>query len=123
MEVAINVNSKSLKFVRCRRPSGVDLQSKVLNGLFYHAVYMRTEEQMWSKINSWGHAHQTHPKDWFQNVWQQWNQDTRNLHYSRGGPVFKAVEEILPDEINKIVTAIKEAVENAPSFTLEERDE
>ena len=123
MEVAVNVNS-DLEFFRCRRPrlNVGNVKSTTLNGLFYHAVYMRTPEQMWSKINSWGHAKELKQAQyWFVNIWSRWTPETERLHYSRTGPVFKAVEQDLPNNVKEIIDAIRRTVEESPEVSFPEQ--
>lgn len=76
-EVAINLN-RGIRFTRCRRPSGNT--SKVLGALCHHASYVLTDEECWSKINTWGHAHQFNTKKWFDEKWVNWTEQTTHLH-------------------------------------------
>ena len=76
-EVALNINSGN-RFTRCRRPTGKKI--KQLGSLCFHASYVLTDDECWSKINTWGHAHQFNRKRWFDNIWKNWKIGTKNLH-------------------------------------------
>ena len=78
-EIAINVN-KNLRFERCRRPNGKNV--KKLKYLCYHPSYVLSDEECWSKINTWSHAHQFEPKVWYDDKWLNWGLNTTNLHPS-----------------------------------------
>ena len=108
MEVAINLHTPGIHFRRCRRPLGsFPLKARVLPGKFYHGAYIREPEQMWHKLNSWGHAHQIkNAKDWYENIWLNWTPDKRQLHYSRTGPVNQAKKIELPQNIKEILNAL-----------------
>jgi hypothetical protein len=88
-EIAVNLN-KNLTFVRSRRANGNKI--KQLNYLCYHASYVLSDEECWSKINTWSHAHQFEPINWFNNKWKNWNLNTTNLHPSCFSAWYKAVE-------------------------------
>jgi len=76
-EVALNLKYNN-RFVRCRRPSGTKIkQSSSICG---HASYVLTDKECWSKINTWGHAHQFNKDVWYKNKWINWNEDTTDLH-------------------------------------------
>jgi hypothetical protein len=76
-EIAVNLKTNH-RFVRCRRPSGTKV--KQLNYMCYHASYVLTDDECWSKINTWGHAHQFDTKKWYDNKWVNWDKKTENLH-------------------------------------------
>jgi hypothetical protein len=76
-EICVNLSFNN-KFVRCRRPSGKNI--KQLSSICGHASYVLTDEECWSKINTWGHSHQFNKKDWYKNKWINWNENTIDLH-------------------------------------------
>jgi len=76
-EVCVNLKHEN-RFVRCRRPSGSHI--KQLNSICGHASYVLTDEECWSKINTWGHAHQFDKEHWYKNKWLNWNENTLDLH-------------------------------------------
>jgi len=76
-EVALNLKHNN-RFVRCRKPSGTKI--KQLSSICGHASYVLTDEECWSKINTWGHAHQFNKDVWYKNKWLNWNEDTMDLH-------------------------------------------
>lgn len=76
-EICVNLRYNN-RFVRCRRPSGSRI--KQLNVMCGHASYVLTNEECWSKINTWGHAHQFNTAWWYENKWLNWNENTIDLH-------------------------------------------
>jgi hypothetical protein len=77
LQVALNLKTNN-RFVRCRRPSGDKI--KTLTSVCGHASYVLTDEECWSKISIWGHAHQINKDAWFNNKWKNWDENTTNLH-------------------------------------------
>ncbi len=45
----------------------------------YHASYVLSNDELRTKIQIWGHAHQVVP-GWFEEKWLNWQPDTINLH-------------------------------------------
>jgi len=76
-EVCINLKHNN-RFVRCRRPSGK--RFKQLSSVCGHASYVLSDEECWSKINTWGHAHQFDKNAWYRDKWLNWNENTLDLH-------------------------------------------
>ena len=76
-EVCVNLKYNN-RFVRCRRPSGSKI--KQLSSVCGHASYVLSDDECWSKINTWGHAHQFNKEEWFKNKWKNWTEDTIDLH-------------------------------------------
>jgi len=76
-EVCVNLRYNN-RFVRCRRPSGTRI--KELTSLCGHASYVLGDEECWSKINTWSHAHQFNRSQWFRDKWINWTENTIDLH-------------------------------------------
>jgi len=76
-QVAVNCNS-NIAFESARATT--EARELTLDCLCYHASYVLTDEEVWSKISTWGHAHQFDRKKWFETVWKQWTPRSRNLH-------------------------------------------
>ena len=76
-EVCINLH-KDQRFIRCRRPSGT--KNYQLDSLCYHMSNVLTDQECWTKINTWGHSHQFSVGQWFQEKWLNWNENTLDLH-------------------------------------------
>jgi hypothetical protein len=76
-EIAINLN-RNVRFVSLRKPSGNKV--KQLNSLCYHASYVLSDDECWSKINTWGHSHQFNTKSWFDNKWLNWKPGDTCMH-------------------------------------------
>ena len=77
-EIVVNLNRNN-RFTRCRIPSGKD-RFKIKDILCYHTSYVLTDGECWSKINTWGHAHQFDTKKWYDTKWLNWNENIENLH-------------------------------------------
>lgn len=99
-ECAIDLHCPETTFKRCRRPdpAGKVLRCRMVKGIFHHAAYCRTPEQMWAKCRSWGHAHQIkEAKRWYDEKWHGWTPETRHLHYDmERGSDFEALPYDLP---------------------------
>lgn len=79
-EICINLK-KDVRFNRCRIPNKSDwFMIPLENGVCYHGSYVLTDDEVWKKINTWGHAHQFNTKEWFEQKWLNWNKDSKNLH-------------------------------------------
>lgn len=50
-----------------------------LPGLCYHLSYVMSDEEMYSKIGTWGHSHQV-GKNWYKWKWLGWDETTRNIN-------------------------------------------
>lgn len=46
----------------------------------HHFSYVRTDEEMWDKINAFSHASEFDLEYWYNNVWKIWEPRMRNLH-------------------------------------------
>lgn len=100
-EICVNLKYNN-RFVRCRRPSGNKI--KLLTSICCHASYVLTDEECWSKINTWGHAHQFNKEEWFKNKWKNWTENTINLHPIVPHDWYKAIEfnKNLPEVLKDI---------------------
>jgi hypothetical protein len=77
-EFAINLRLDGVRFIRARIPN---LQRRWhLPGVCYHLSYVLTDEEVLTKIHTWGHADQFDRQKWFERKWLKWNQKTENLH-------------------------------------------
>jgi hypothetical protein len=76
-EFAINCNS-SVKFVRSRTTNANTIYQ--LPGLCYHLSYVLTDDEVYRKINTWGHAHEFDTKSWYRRKWLKWNESMTDLH-------------------------------------------
>jgi len=77
LAVAVHLNEHTAFDRRPRRPTGVrrDLPDDIY---FWHMGYVLSDERMWEKINTFGHAREIVP-GWFQEKWLNWTPETRNL--------------------------------------------
>lgn len=76
-EIVINLN-RNVNFISLRKPSGNKV--KQLNSLCYHASYVLSDDECWSKINTWGHSHQFDTKKWFNDKWINWEPGNTCMH-------------------------------------------
>ncbi|NJO61954.1 MAG: hypothetical protein HC836_28045 [Richelia sp. RM2_1_2] len=102
-EFAINLK-RGVRFASKRRPNKNDVYViPPAIGVCYHGSYVLTNEELLTKINTWGHAHQMNPTEWYNNVWVKWNENSVNLH-PINPPAWsktKRVEFILPEVLKK----------------------
>ncbi|MCK9416554.1 hypothetical protein M0Q97_07855 [Candidatus Dojkabacteria bacterium] len=94
-EVCVNLKYNN-KFIRCRKPSGTKI--KQLTSICGHASYVLTNEECWSKINTWGHAHQFDSKKWYNDKWLLWNENTIDLHPINPSSWYKTIKT--PENLN-----------------------
>ena len=76
-EVAINCKH-NVRFTRARVPNSQNYF--LLDVLCYHGSYVSTDDEMYRKIHTWGHAHQFDRDMWYQNKWLRWTESTEGLH-------------------------------------------
>lgn len=71
-----------------------------LKGLCFHLSYVMSDEEMKSKIGTWGHSHQVN-RNWYQWKWLAWNENKRNLNPIDSVDWVRAVRYNgkLPDEL------------------------
>lgn len=74
---AIKCNS-DVKFVQSRTTNAK--KSYRLPGICYHLSYVLTDEEVYRKINTWGHAKDFDTFSWYRRKWLKWNENTTNLH-------------------------------------------
>ncbi len=46
----------------------------------HHMSYVRTDNQMKKKIESFEHSREFNTTNWFNDVWLPWNEDSKNMH-------------------------------------------
>ncbi len=62
-----------------------------LNGLCLHLSYVFSDEEMYRKIRTWGHAHQV-KKFWYRMKWLGWNENTKYLNPQNPTEWIKAIK-------------------------------
>lgn len=107
-QFAINLN-RNVKFKRARTPDSSD--NFLLKGMCYHPSFVLSDEELYTKINTWGHAHQFKREKWYKNKWLKWNLNTKYLHPVSPwewnnvevfkGDLPKELVEIAPDDITE----------------------
>lgn len=101
-EIALNLN-KNIRFTNCRslRDENYVIIEDVLN---YHLSYVLSDEEVYKKINVWGHSHQFDTQKWYENKWLTWNESLTGLHPIQPNAWFKAVryEGKLPEVLINI---------------------
>ncbi len=69
-----------VRFGRKRAPDvGAKGRHIVLDASCYHYGYVHSDEDMYTKINTWGHAQDFDRDLWFNLKWLNWSLDTRNI--------------------------------------------
>jgi len=83
-EFAINLKA-DVKFQSKRRPftPRMAIKSAVIPadvGVCYHGSYVLTNEEVYQKINTWGHANDFDREKWYKEIWLKWTPQMKNLH-------------------------------------------
>src|SRR5690606_14749757 len=69
---------KGNRFERKRTPK---LKDCINSGvIFYHGSYVLNDEEMWTKLKTWGHANDFDTTRWYNLIWKPWTLDSINLH-------------------------------------------
>jgi hypothetical protein len=76
-EVVINCR-KNIKFKHLRVPEGVKFET--MDVICYHGSYVLTDEEVYEKISTWGHAVHFDRTLWFILKWLAWKPAMKNLH-------------------------------------------
>lgn len=79
-QFAINLK-RGVRFESKRRPNKTDcytISTKI--AVCYHASYVLTNEEVYQKINTWGHANDFDRERWYKEVWLAWKPTMKNLH-------------------------------------------
>jgi hypothetical protein len=75
---AINCNKDSV-FIDKRFPSN-DENSFSLKGTLFHLSYVLADDELKSKLATWGHAQDFDVHNWYLKKWLCWHPGVRNLH-------------------------------------------
>jgi hypothetical protein len=70
--------NKGISFKNARNPSSSNRQ--VMDCPCYHYGYARTDQEMREKIETWLHAKDFNALRWYKYKWQNWREQTENLH-------------------------------------------
>jgi len=54
--------------------------TRVLDAPCFHYCYALSDEELVSKLITWGHTNEVDFRNWFRFKWKNWNQYTSNLH-------------------------------------------
>jgi hypothetical protein len=68
----------------------------------HHLSYVRTDEEMEIKLNTWPHAHEIRP-NWYEEVWLRWTPESRNLHPVVPHQFAETARAPVPDEIGALL--------------------
>jgi len=105
-EVAINCKH-NVRFTRARTPNSNNYF--LLDALCYHGSFVSTDDEMYRKIHTWGHAHQFDRDMWYQNKWLKWTESLEDLHPVSPSVFRRAVrfKEDLPEVLTSGIGAEK----------------
>lgn len=67
----------------------------------HHMSYVRSDEEMIKKINTFEHSHEFDKEGWFNGVWLPWTPDHTNLHPTVPSKWQKAIYDPAPYSIRK----------------------
>jgi len=68
----------------------------------HHFSYVRSDEEMKKKIESFSHAHEIVP-DWYDNIWLKWTHRVKNLHPVHPEQFYQAVWNPCPPNIKDLI--------------------
>jgi hypothetical protein len=69
----------------------------------HHLSYVRTDEQMKKKIETFEHSHEFDTDQWYNDVWLWYNEDSRALHPTVPKKFQQAIYEPVPSELERII--------------------
>lgn len=76
-----NCAVRCLNYIRFIRGNIVNVEKDyTIDARCYHYGYVRSDEQIEEKINTWSHSHQFNQNEWYKNKWLNWRPNTINLH-------------------------------------------
>jgi hypothetical protein len=104
-EFAINLN-RGIYFQSKRRPIGSNVNIIPTDvATCYHGSYVLTDEELLTKINTWGHTNDFDKHYWFNEKWLKWTPDMKDLHLVTPSDWKYAAEinMILPEVISDMV--------------------
>lgn len=71
---------------------------------FWHFGYVLSDDRMWEKIHTFGHAHEVVPR-WFEEKWLQWTPETRDLFYMDPRSRWPRTIKVAPSSLPQILHA------------------
>jgi hypothetical protein len=79
-EFCINLK-KEVRFSSKRRPNKTNfIVIPPDNGICYHGSYVLTDEELFQKINTWGHTNDFNKDHWYKEKWLKWTEQSTDLH-------------------------------------------
>jgi hypothetical protein len=120
---AMNLKSFPDIFFADRRQPNYSYDSALkLPGVCYHLSYVYTDEEVKTKIMTWGHSHQVR-KNWFKYKWLGWKPNTKYINPMMG-PVWQKATKFegpLPKELNDFPDLQQESRELSPQEKILEK--
>ena len=89
-EICLNLN-KGLRFTKCRSlhdSNTINIESIIC----YHLSYVMSDEEVYKKINVWGHSHQFDTQKWYEEKWLNWSEESIGLHPIQPHAWFRAIK-------------------------------
>ncbi|WP_333474281.1 glycosyltransferase [Paenibacillus gyeongsangnamensis] len=87
LNAAVNCK-KDLRFQQLRLLGPAATKVLRLDALCFHGSYVLSDEQVYRKINTWGHSQDFDREAWYQAKWLNWTESTEDLHPTHP-PVWK----------------------------------
>ncbi|HUR30988.1 MAG TPA: hypothetical protein VMZ69_06120, partial [Saprospiraceae bacterium] len=78
-------------FIDRRQPNYSFDKALKLKGVCYHLSYVYTDEEVKTKIMTWGHSHQVR-QNWFKYKWLGWKHDSKYINPMMGPVWQKAIQ-------------------------------
>ncbi len=73
------------------------------NLTMFHMSYVRTDEQMKKKIETFEHSHEFDTDTWYEDVWKWWNPESKFLHPTVPPKFEQALYNPAPEEIQRLI--------------------
>lgn len=83
-------------FIRDRQSTGIAFHT---TSVMHHLSYVRSDEDMLKKIQSFQHSVEFDVMEWYNNVWLKWTPESENLHPVVPNQFAKAVWTYAPEGI------------------------
>jgi predicted O-methyltransferase YrrM len=113
----VAMNCKRDIWFTSHRGPGYAAKVKILNSLCFHGSYVLEDEEVYRKINSWGHALDFDREAWYSNKWLNWSEGSEDLHpthpyvWKRAVKFTGALPEVLRND-NATTTSIRKVDES-----------
>jgi hypothetical protein len=93
---------RPLKTVFWEKREVLDETRPRLKFKLHHLSWVKSDDEVWQKINNYSHSMDFDLKDWFENVWKKWEPDSYGLMPLKFPKDVKARQGSVPDSIRSL---------------------